>query len=104
MKPATWRLTLAAALFAAWVGWLGYLVYERNASVPSGATRPVVLSRPQFLVASLVVIGYVPAIENDPIEVTVREVFWPQTKEAQELAGKMISVSHLPECREDWLG
>lgn len=104
MKPATWRLALSAALFAAWVGWLVYLVYERNASLPPGAARPVVLSRPQFLVSTLDVIASVPAIQNDPVEVTVREVLWPETKEARDLAGRMISVSHLPECHEDWLG
>jgi hypothetical protein len=103
MKPATLRLTLAALLFAAWIGWLVYLVYSMTSSLPTGATRPVVLSRPQFLVSSLDVSADVPKIDADPAEVIIREVFWP-TKEAQDLIGKHIKVSHLPECREDWLG
>jgi hypothetical protein len=102
MKPAALRLTLAAALFAAWIGWLVYLVYSMKSSVPPGAARPVVLSRPQFLVSSLDVGADVPEIDADPVEVTVREVFWPKT--SRDLAGKKIKVNHLRECREDWLG
>jgi hypothetical protein len=102
MKPAALRLTLAGVLFVAWIGWLVYLVYTMKASVPSGATRPVVLSRPQFLVSSLDVSADVPEIDRNPVEVTVREVFWPSTE--QELVGKKIKVSHLSECREDWTG
>src|SRR5262249_6200527 len=90
-----------AVLFAAWIGWLVYLVYAMQSSLPPGATRPVVLSRPQFLVSSLDVIADVPAIEPDPVEVTVRG---PQTKEAGDLAGKKIKVNHLSECRDDWIG
>jgi hypothetical protein len=104
MKPTTWRFVLAATLFAAWIGWLVYLVVEMKSSLPPGATRQVVLSRPQFLVSSLDVIADVPTITADPAEVTVREVAWPKDKEAQELVGKKIQVSHLPECREDWVG
>ena len=102
MRPAALRLTLAVVLFAAWIGWLLYLVYSMKSSVPPGATRPVVLSRPQFLVSSLDVGADVPEIDVDPVDVTVREVFWPKTD--QDLVGKKISISHLRECREDWLG
>jgi hypothetical protein len=102
MKPATLRLTLAGVLFAAWIGWLVYLVYTMKASVPRGGTRPIVLSRPQFLVSSLDVSADAPEIDKDPAEVTVREVFWPTTE--QDLVDKKIKVSHLSECREDWLG
>jgi hypothetical protein len=104
MKPATLRFGLAAVAFAAWIGWLVYLVYSMESSVPPGASRPVVLSRPQFLVSSLDVIAEVREIKTDPAEVTVRQVIWPQTKEAQDLVGKKITVSHLPDCRGDWLG
>jgi hypothetical protein len=104
MKPATLRLLLAAALFAAWIGWLVHLVYSLKSSLPPGATRPVILSRPQFLVSSLDVIADVEAIDRDPAEVTVREVAWPKTKEGQDLIGKKINVNRLPECRDDWVG
>jgi hypothetical protein len=102
MKSAALRLTLAGVLFAAWIGWLVYLVYAMKSSVPPGASRPVVLSRPQFLVSSLDVSADVSEIDADPAEVTVREVFWPNTE--QDLVGKKIKVSHLPESREDWTG
>jgi hypothetical protein len=104
MKPATLRLALAAAVFTAWIGWLVYLVYSMKASLPPGASRPIVLSRPQFLVSSLDVIVDLRQIHADPADVTVRRVIWPDTKEAQELVGKQIAVSHLPESRADWLG
>jgi hypothetical protein len=102
MKAAALRLALAGVLFAAWIGWLVSLVYSMKASVPPGGSRPIVLSRPQFLVSSLDVSADVPAIDADPAEVTVREVFWPNTE--QDLVGKRLKVSHLSECREDWLG
>ncbi|HLJ97191.1 MAG TPA: hypothetical protein VKU02_28790 [Gemmataceae bacterium] len=104
MKPATLRLLLVGVLFAAWIGWLVYLVYSMKSSLPPGATRPVVLSQPQFLVSSLDVIAQVDEIDKDPAEVTIREVFWPQGKETDDLRGKKIQVSRLPECRDDWVG
>jgi hypothetical protein len=104
MKLTTLRFVVLALLFAAWIGWLVYLVVELNSSVPSGATRPVILSRPQFLVSSLDVIAEVHDFTAEPAEVTVREVAWPKDKETQDLVGKQLKVSHLSECREDWLG
>jgi len=104
MKWAPLRLVLAAMLFAAWIGWLVYLVVAMKRALPPGATRPVVLSRPQFLVSSLDVIAQVDGIDSDPEEVTVREVHWPKGKETEELIGKKIRVSRLPECRDDWVG
>jgi hypothetical protein len=104
MKSATLRLGLAALAFAAWIGWLAYLVCSMESSLPPGASRPVVLSRPQFLVSSLDVIADVREINTDPAEVTVRQILWPETKEAQDLVGKQIRVSHLSECHADWLG
>jgi hypothetical protein len=96
------RLLLAAVLFAAWICLLVYLVVSMKSSLPPGTTRPVVLSRPQFLVSSLDVIAQVDEIDADPAEVTVREVVWP--KEQEDLIGKKIKVSRLPECRDDWIG
>ena len=104
MKPPTLAFVLAAALFAAWIGWLVYLVSAMKSSLPPGASRPVVLSRPQFLVSSLDIIANVDQIDADPAEVTVRDVVWPEGKEAQDLRDKKIKVSHLPECGQDWIG
>ncbi len=49
MKRARVRLAVTASLFLAWIGYLVYLA--------ATATRPVVLSRPQFLAADLYVIA-----------------------------------------------
>jgi hypothetical protein len=49
MRRSGWRLALAAALFAVWIGYLAYLA--------ATTTRPVVLRRPQFLVADAYVIA-----------------------------------------------
>ena len=102
MKPASLRLLLAAILFAAWICLLVYFVVSMKSSLPPGTTRPLVLSRPQFLVSSLDVIAQVDEIDADPAEVTVRQVVWP--KEQEDLIGKKIKVSRLPECHEDWVG
>lgn len=101
MKWAPLRLLLAGVLFAAWIGWLVYVV---RSSVPPGASRPVVLSRPQFLVSSLDVIAYVDELDHDPAELTIRDVFWPKGKQASDLMGKTIKVSRLPECHDDFVG
>lgn len=104
MKATTLRFMLAAMAFAAWIGWLAYLVYSMESSLPTGASRPIVLSRPQFLVSGLDVIADVREIDTDPAAVTVRQVIWPETKEEQDLVGKQVRVSGLSECRPDWLG
>jgi hypothetical protein len=49
MKRARVRLAITAALFFAWIGYLVYLA--------ATTTRPIVLSRPQFLAANLYVIA-----------------------------------------------
>jgi hypothetical protein len=49
MKPSRVRLAVCALLFLGWIGWLVYL--------SATTTRPVVLSRPQFLAADLYVIA-----------------------------------------------
>ena len=103
MKLTTLRFVLMVVLFAAWIGWLVYLVVQLKSSVPPGETRPVVLSRPQFLVSSLDVIAEVPTIATEPVEVTVRAIAWPKDKDTQDLVGKQIKVNHLSECREDWI-
>jgi len=87
MAPAAkLRLLLAAALFLGWIGYLGYLA--------ATATRPVVLSRPQFLLSTFDVIAEVKDRDGkpDPI-VEVREVRWPA---GSKLDGT-ITVTNLPE-------
>jgi hypothetical protein len=49
MKPSRVRLAVCALLFLGWIGWLVYL--------SATTTRPVVLSRPQFLAADLYVLA-----------------------------------------------
>jgi hypothetical protein len=49
MKPSRVRLAVCALLFLGWISWLVYL--------SATTTRPVVLSRPQFLAADLYVIA-----------------------------------------------
>jgi len=58
------RVVVAAGLFLAWLGFLGFLVYDRDA---------IILSGPQFAVAQAIVIAEVKA--NDP-NVVVQEVVW----------------------------
>jgi len=92
------RLILAAGLFIAWIGWLTYLA--------ATATRPVVLSHPQFLVSDLDVIAQVTQGAHGPDrEVTVDEVHWP-AQENENLKGKKITVSNLDsiEERDGWQG
>jgi hypothetical protein len=80
------RLVLAAGLFLAWMSWLAYLALT--------TTQPVVLSRPQFLVADLVVIAEVGEMDGDPDpHVKIVRVAWPRKDKDRE--GKSIEVSHL---------
>jgi hypothetical protein len=89
-NPQFRRLVLFAGLFVVWIGWLAYLAIT--------ATRPIVLSRPQFLVSKLDVIAEVHANNGKPApEVEVREVHWPE-KGMNDLVGKRIKVVNLSGC------
>ncbi len=90
MKAACVRLALVLALFVGWLGYEGYLVRAQKAA------GGVVLSRPQLLVADLVVIG---DVKRGSDEVTVREILSPTGPEEQRLAGKPIRVTNLEDCR-----
>jgi hypothetical protein len=59
------RLVVSAALFVGWLGFLLYLVIDS----PS-----VILSRPQFLQAQLIVVAEVGGGQPEPI--VVKEVLW----------------------------
>jgi hypothetical protein len=85
-------LAVAAGLFALWIGYLAFLALTQR--------RPVVLSRPQFLVANLWVIAEV----DDPAgPVKVTEVVYPAAK-AEALKGTTIEVKNLAKCEKDWTG
>lgn len=95
MTAAHTRVILAAALFLAWIGWLGYLA--------ATATRPIVLSRPQFLIATLDVIAEVKDKDKEPNpSILVREMFWSQDSPAA-LEGKHVTVTNLGDC-DGWGG
>ena len=94
------RLALAATLFAAWMGYLGYLVYALPAPTSSptvDSLRPAptrltpVLSRPQFLVSNLDVVGTVDVAAGT---VTVEEVLYP-TDGDRPKKGDEIKVTNL---------
>jgi hypothetical protein len=94
------RLAVAALLYVGWIGWLVYLVAttvrpQVHLWPPAvEKTPPVVLSRPQFLVAELVVLA-----EIDPDDAksppVVREVFWPKTEAFGRLVGQPLPVRSL---------
>jgi hypothetical protein len=115
MKRSGWRLALTAVLFLGWIGFLAYLA--------ATTTNPVVLERPQFLTADLVVLAdvdgarYLPtfqqlleAVAGAPATtgllaaappsgdgpgdvVTVRKVVWPRNR--ADLEGTKIFVKNL---------
>ena len=86
MKPVAWRLAVTAVLFLGWVGYLAYLaLFTRN---------PIVLSRPQFLVAEMHVLATRQA--DDTFE--INDVLWPAEKK-EEWRGKKIFLSNPKECQ-----
>ena len=89
MRAARIRLLLAAGLFLAWIGWLAYLA--------ATTTHPVVLSRPQFLVANLHVIADLKGgAEHPDAEVTVRQAGGPGADPQREKPGSRLTVADLP--------
>src|SRR5438105_4982981 len=99
MKAARLRLLLAALLFFAWIGWLAYLAAKVTLE------PPLVLSRPQFLVSNLDVIGQIEQIPDHDDQLTpvkIVEVHYPPGEKVLE--GKTIQVAALAGCRKDWKG
>jgi hypothetical protein len=97
MKVSRVRLAVAALLFLGWLGWLVYLVVNNH--------DPVILSRPQFLVADLWVIGDANDEDGRPgRKVTVRGVIW--AAQGKKPAGEVIEVVDLPEIKAEkgWEG
>src|SRR5262245_14134788 len=99
MRPSRVRLTVTALLF---LGWVGFLVY-----LSATTTRPVVLSRPQFLAADAYVIAGLQRgsgkADAPAEEAVVRQVIWAHP--GDEPKGT-IKVRNLPACgpRFGWAG
>jgi hypothetical protein len=74
VNPKLLRLVLAAALFAAWMGYLSYLVYALPRP-PKGSDLPIVLSRPQILVSKIDVVGTINIKDGT---VKVAQVLYPR--------------------------
>ncbi len=82
------RLVVSACLFLAWLGYLLYLVLLSR--------HTVVLSRPQFLVASLCVIGEVGDKDRQPDpEVRVVDVVWSDSPADGKLKDTKVHVANL---------
>jgi hypothetical protein len=95
MRAARWRLAIAAALFFGWISWLAYLAFT--------TTRPVVLSRPQFMISTWEVIAQVSSKSGKPDpEVTVAEVY-SSAPGSEKLTGRNLTVANLPAC-DGWQG
>jgi hypothetical protein len=110
MKLAAWRLVLMTALFAGWLGYLGYLVATRA----HHDGRPLVLSRPQLLVSEVDVLAQVDA--DDPTKpAKIQEILYQAGKPFLRV-GDEIFVDNLSDChpppregedrtpRRDWTG
>ena len=87
-------LGVTVVLFVGWIGWLAYLAFT--------TTKPIVLSRPQFLVSDLDVIAEVDGLDQP---VTVKEISWPETDAAKQLIDTQIKVENLRDCQDHgWNG
>src|SRR6266404_5991391 len=86
------RLGLAIAVFGLWMGWLIHLALT--------ASRPIVLSRPQFFVSNLVVVAHIEQLKG---EVQLKEVLWPKSDE-QKWLDKKVTISNLHDCEDGWAG
>src|SRR5437016_3359018 len=99
LSRARWLLLIAAVLFAAWIGWLAYLAFT--------TTRPIVLSRPQFLAAQVDVIARVEekAGRPDPVVKDV-VVSWARDQAGRPLEGQTLTIANLAQVteKEGWLG
>ena len=93
------RLILTSLLFISWIGYLAYLV--------SITRHPVILSRPQFLVADIYVLAELGGTKQSPDgKIRVTEVLWPTDDAHKQLVGTEITVRNLEKCTEPngWIG
>jgi hypothetical protein len=87
----------AALAFCAWIGWLSYLAVT--------ASRPIVLSQPQFLVSQLDVTAELTGTAEHPEDTAqVMSVVYPRSQ--KELENNKIEVMNLPELTpaDGWAG
>jgi hypothetical protein len=97
MRSAKLWLLLTIALFAAWIGFLAFQAYNLRREEEAGGGQPIVLSRPQFLVADLVVIAEVGP--DKPAEARIKEVRWARRGDAKQWEGYTIHLDNLPRSR-----
>ncbi len=87
-------LGLTAFLFSAWIGWLAYLAFT--------TTRPITLSRPQFLTAHVDVIATVAAKDDRPDpQVKVATVLWSRDPQVRPQAGQPLVVGNLSQVTQN---
>jgi hypothetical protein len=96
MRPTALRLLIAAVLFVSWIGYLAYQVATRPIRATPEGPRPLVLSRPQFLLSPLHVLAVVPSNE-DPVEVEVKEVLFQ--KDGTVKVGDTLKVINISKAR-----
>src|SRR5947209_8212401 len=93
------RLVVSGGLFLAWIGFLVYLVARTR--------DPVILSRPQLAVASIVVVANVEEKDGHATPtVTIKSVAWALSKEDPISVGSALTVEGLADCgpRQGWRG
>lgn len=91
------RLLSAAGLFLAWIAFLLILVLRTR--------DPVVVSRPQLIVASLVVITDLQERDGRPSsEIGVKSVVWSLAGDEGSLVGQQLRVDGLSDCgvKQGW--
>jgi hypothetical protein len=99
MGSAKLRLYVAAGLFLAWIGYLAYLVFLSQPQV--------VLSKPQFMVASLHIFGQLTGGSEKPDDkVKVSAISWTADEADKKIQGSQIKIAHLSDCtwEEGWQG
>jgi hypothetical protein len=97
------KLILSAVAFLAWIGWLAYLVWDLHRQPtevrPDGKEAPVVLSRPQLLIADWIVTAEVEGGGQKPTTAVVKAVHWPEDGNAQKWKDQAIPVENLADSR-----
>src|SRR5438270_2844778 len=88
------RLVVSGGLFLAWIGFLVYLVARTR--------DPVILSRPQLAVASVVIVADIQEKDGRPVPaVTIKKVAWALASAEPVAAGTPLSIEGLTDCGPD---
>lgn len=96
MSPKA-RFVIAAGLFLAWLGWLVYLVTQTR--------DPVILSRPQFLVAELYITARLTDEDEDgkpDAKAKIEKTLWAANEKDELPPGTEILITNLPDCEYGW--